>query len=197
MVNTGAGTVMGTANYMSPEQAKGAHVDARTDIWSLGAMLYEMVAGRVPFPGETPTETISLILQKDAAPLTRFAPDVPAELDRIITKTLTRDREERYQTMKDLLIDLRNLKRKLEVDAEIERTVAPEFRSGTTSQPNAAATVSGTTAPPTVSGVFSSASSAEFIASGIKKHKIATALAVAVILIGGAIGLGLYLHARN
>ena len=197
MVNTGAGTVMGTANYMSPEQAKGAHVDARTDIWSLGAMLYEMVAGRVPFPGETPTETISLILQKDAAPLTRFAPDVPAELDRIITKTLTRDREERYQTMKDLLIDLRNLKRKLEVDAEIERTVAPEFRSGTTSQPNAAATISSTTAPPTASGVADSVSSAEFIASGIAKHKLATAIAVAIVLIGGAIGLGIYLHARN
>src|SRR5436190_17470680 len=108
MVNTGAGTIMGTANYMSPEQAKGTHVDARTDVWSLGAVLYEMIAGRVPFPGETPTETISLILQKEAAPLIRFAPDVPAELDRIITKTLTRDQEERYQTAKDLLIDLRN-----------------------------------------------------------------------------------------
>ncbi len=118
MVNTGAGTVMGTANYMSPEQAKGVHVDVRSDIWSLGAVLYEMVAGHVPFPGETPTETISLILQKDAAPLTRFAPNVPDELERIVTKGLTKDREERYQTMKDLLIDLRALKRKIEVDAE-------------------------------------------------------------------------------
>src|SRR5262249_10847494 len=83
MVNTGAGTVMGTANYMSPEQAKGVHVDERTDIWSLGAVLYEMAAGQLPFPGETPTETISLILQKEPPPLTRFARDVPEELDRI------------------------------------------------------------------------------------------------------------------
>src|SRR6266511_2521700 len=128
MVNTGAGTVMGTANYMSPEQAKGTNVDARTDLWSLGAVLYEMVTAHVPFAGETPTETISLILQKEPAPLTRYAHDVPTELDRIVFKALTKDREERYQTAKDLLIDLRNLKRKLEVDAEIDRTVPPEFR---------------------------------------------------------------------
>ena len=105
MVNTGAGTVMGTANYMSPEQAKGTRVDARTDLWSLGAVLYEMIAGRVPFPGETPTETISLILQRESAPLARFTHEVPAELERIVMKALTKDREERYQTAKDLLID--------------------------------------------------------------------------------------------
>src|SRR5438552_15832064 len=125
MVNTGAGTVMGTANYMSPEQAKGTRVDGRSDLWSLGAVLYEMVTGHVPFAGETPTETISLILQKEPPPVTRYAHEVPAELDRMVTKALTKDREERYQTAKDLLIDLRNLKRKLEVDAEIDRTASP------------------------------------------------------------------------
>src|SRR6185295_4954893 len=128
MVNTGAGTVMGTANYMSPEQAKGVGVDTRTDLWSLGAVLYEMISRHVPFSGETPTETLSLILQREPPPLTRFAHDVPAELERIVTKALTKDREERYQTAKDMLIDLRNLKRKLDVDAEIDRTIPPEFR---------------------------------------------------------------------
>src|SRR2546423_964927 len=184
MVNTGAGTIMGTANYMSPEQAKGTHVDARTDIWSLGAVLYEMIAGQVPFYGETPTETISLILQKEPAPLSRFTNEVPAELERIVTKALTKNREERYQTAKDLLIDLRNLKRRLEVDAEIERTVGPEFRSGTaTSSTNVGATVSGAnqaTAAPLASAV----SSAEFIAAGIKKHKLATGIAVVLVVIG-------------
>ena len=130
MVNTGAGMVIGTASYMSPEQAKGTDVDVRTDLWSLGAVLYEMVSGRVPFPGETPTEVISLILQKEPAPLKRYASEAPAELERIIGKALTKDREGRYQTAKDLLIDLRNLKRKLEVDAEIDRTVPSELRAG-------------------------------------------------------------------
>lgn len=192
--NTGAGTVLGTTNYMSPEQAKGKTVDARTDLWSLGAVLYEMVTGHMPFAGETPNETISLILQKEAAPLTRYSREVPAELERIITKALTKDREERYQTAKDLLIDLRNLRRKLEVDAEIDRTGLPEFRSPTS-------TSSGQSAPATASHVATtaqgrSASSAEYIVSGIKQHKLAAAIALLVLIIG-AIGLNAYLHSRN
>jgi len=142
MVNTDAGTVMGTANYMSPEQAKGVQVDARSDLWSLGAVLYEMITGHLPFAGETPTETISLILQKEPAPLTHFTPGIPEELDRIVTKALEKDREERYQTAKDLLIDLRHLKRKIEVDAEIDRTLTPEARAAAT-QSLAGATASG------------------------------------------------------
>ena len=197
MVNTGAGTVMGTANYMSPEQAKGTNVDARTDLWSLGAVLYEMVTAHVPFAGETPTETISLILQKEPAPLTRYADDVPTELDRIVFKALTKDREERYQTAKDLLIDLRNLKRKLEVDAEIDRTVPPEFRdqSAMGTGYGTRATASGALATTPAAGRHS-ASSAEYIVSGIKHHKIATAIVVTLLVIG-AVGISVYLHARN
>src|SRR4029453_9535931 len=86
MVNTGAGMVMGTANYMSPEQAKGIDVDARTDLWSLGAVLYEMITGKGPFAGDTPTESLSLILQKEPVPLAHYVRDVPADLDRIVTK---------------------------------------------------------------------------------------------------------------
>src|SRR5947209_18024007 len=83
MVNTGAGTVMGTANYMSPEQAKGKSVDARTDLWSLGAVVYEMVTGRLPFEGETPSEVIALILNKEPPPLARYEREAPPELERI------------------------------------------------------------------------------------------------------------------
>jgi len=198
LVNTGAGTVMGTANYMSPEQAKGTRVDARTDLWSLGAVLYEMITSHVPFPGETPTETISLILQKEPAPLTRFTHEVPAELERIVTKALTKNPEERYQTAKDFLIDLRNLNRKLEVDAEIERTVAPEFRAGasTTGGLNKAAITSGAVATTAAASGRGPASSAEYIVSGIKRHKLIVAVAILVFVIGG-VGLGFYLHARN
>ena len=197
MVNTGAGTVMGTANYMSPEQAKGVHVDVRSDIWSLGAVLYEMITGHVPFPGETPTETISLILQKEPSPLTRFANEVPAELERMVTKALTKDREERYQTMKDLLIDLRALKRKLEVDAEIDRTVSPELRSALSTSSSQGALAPGSGAMPTAQVSLAHASSAEYIVSGIRKHKIAVAALAVILLIGGVTAVGFYLRTRT
>lgn len=194
MVNTGAGTVMGTANYMSPEQAKGTTVDTRTDLWSVGAVLYELITGHLPFAGETPTETISLILQKEPPPLTRYTHDVPAELERIVTKALTKDRDERYQTAKDLLIDLRNLKRKLEIDAEIERTVPPELRATSTSSGPTVPTAS--LAGVTTASVDHSPSSAEYIVSEIKHHKVAALIALSVLL-GAAVIMGLYFSRRG
>ncbi|HET6670049.1 MAG TPA: protein kinase [Pyrinomonadaceae bacterium] len=193
MVDTSAGTVMGTAVYMSPEQAKGAKVDERTDLWSVGVVLYEMITGRVPFFGETPTEAISLILQKEPAPLTRFAREVPAELERIVNKALTKNCEERYQSAKDLLIDLRNLRRKLEVDAEIDRTVSPELRGGPSSGP---ATASGVASATATAGAPQTASTAQYILFGIKQHKIA-ALVAAVVLALAAVALTAYLRSKT
>jgi eukaryotic-like serine/threonine-protein kinase len=198
MVNTGAGTVMGTANYMSPEQAKGVHIDERTDLWSLGAVLYEMTTGHLPFPGETPTETISLIMQKEPAPLSRFANEVPDELDRIVTKALTKDREERYQTAKDLLIDLRHLKRKLEVDAEIDRTVPPEFRAAvSTHSGGGTSTASGAVPAATTPATSHAASSAEYIVSEIKQHRKAAAIVAAVFVLGIAVAGLLYFSRKT
>jgi len=198
MVNTAAGTMIGTANYMSPEQAKGIHIDARTDLWSLGAVIYEMVTGHVPFPGETSAESISLILQKEPAPLTRFAHEVPAELERIVAKALTKEREERYQTAKDMLIDLRNLKRKLEVDAEIERTVAPEVRQSrsTSSGQSPPPTASGGVAPTVPASAAPASSRTQYIVSSIQQHKLLAAI-IAVVLVIAIVGLRVYLHARN
>jgi len=113
---TDPGTVMGTAQYMSPEQARGLEVDARTDIFSLGVTLYEMIAGRASFEGATRTEVLVAILEREPAPLSPYAPAIPAELERIITKALVKDREERYQTVEDLLIDLKRLKQRLEYE---------------------------------------------------------------------------------
>ena len=198
LVNTSAGTVMGTAVYMSPEQAKGVGVDERTDLWSLGAVLYEMMTGRVPFLGETPTETISLILQREPLPLSRYAHEAPAEMERIVNKALTKNCEERYQSAKDLLIDLRNLKRKLEVDAEIDRTLSAEPRG----IPLTTSSDSDATAPKTRSGAAATAgpthatSSAEFIVSGIKQHKLAMACA-ALVLIIASVGLASLWSSRN
>ena len=193
MVNTAAGTVIGTASYMSPEQAKGTHVDSRSDLWSLGVLLYEMVTRHLPFTGETPTETISLILQKEPSPITHFVSDIHPELDRIVTKALTKNRDDRYQTAKDLLIDLRNLKRRIEVDAEIDRTVPPELRAAATGSGSAAVTGLGhaaqtRTAPQQVS-------SAQYIVTEIKNHKLlAVAVLVAITII---VGTGWYLRGRN
>jgi serine/threonine protein kinase/tetratricopeptide (TPR) repeat protein len=195
MVNTGAGVVMGTATYMSPEQAKGTKVDARTDLWSLGVVLYEMISGQQPFAGESPTETISLILQKEPAPLTRYTNEAPAELERIVAKTLTKDREERYQTGRDLLVDLRHLKRKLDVDAAIDRTVPPELRSVTSTSGGQGmpATASGEALATASASIARAPSSAEYIVSGIKQHKLATAVAV-IAMVLGAFGLIAYLQ---
>jgi len=122
-VKTAPGLVMGTINYMSPEQAKASGVDERTDIWSTGVMMYEMVAGKIPFSGPTTSHTIVQILEKEPAPLG----NAPAELQRIVTKAMSKDPDERYQTAKDMLIDLRSLKKRLDVQAEIDRTSSPEI----------------------------------------------------------------------
>jgi eukaryotic-like serine/threonine-protein kinase len=124
LVQTNPGVVLGTVAYMSPEQARGLQVDARTDVWSLGVMLYEMLTGKLPFEGNTTSDYLAAILKTEPVPLSRLNPHVPAELERIINKTLTKDCEERYQTAKDLLIDLKRLKKQLELNAELERTAS-------------------------------------------------------------------------
>ena len=115
------GTVMGTVTYMSPEQARGLAVDARSDIFSLGILLYEMLTGRVPFDGATTTDVLAAILHLEAAPLSRYCRQAPAELEINLAKALRKDCEARYQTVKSFLSDLKYVKSRLEFDAEFAR----------------------------------------------------------------------------
>jgi Tol biopolymer transport system component/predicted Ser/Thr protein kinase len=126
-VKTDTGMVLGTSSYMSPEQARGLAVDARTDIWSLGVVIYEMVVGRPPFEGATTSDVIVSILEREPPPLAQLSPEAPAELQRIITKALHKDREERYQVIKEMLVDLKSLKQ--HGDVAPARNVRPWWRA--------------------------------------------------------------------
>jgi serine/threonine protein kinase/predicted negative regulator of RcsB-dependent stress response len=111
------GVLVGTVAYMSPEQARGLQVDSRTDIWSLGVVLYEMLAARKPFAGPTPTDVIISIAERQPEPLEKSVPEA-SSLQPIITKTLAKDRNDRYQTAEELLLALKNSKRELERGSE-------------------------------------------------------------------------------
>jgi non-specific serine/threonine protein kinase len=121
-LQTRPGLVLGTARYMSPEQARGHKVDARTDIWSLGVVLYEMVGGRPPFRGETPSDCIAAILTAEPAPISSISPDVPSRLESILQKALRKNTDERYQTIKEMLAELRLLKAKREAEGSLTQT---------------------------------------------------------------------------
>ncbi len=186
-VNTTPGMVMGTVSYMSPEQARGKETDARTDIWSLGVVLYEMSAGKLPFTGETVNHTIVSILEKEPLLLT----NVPAELQRIVRKAMTKDVDMRYQTAHDLLIDLKNLRRDLDIQGELERSIIPN-RAATTESANenqtqvygsgsVVATNSGQAAA--TKSVSTSSSSLEYAVTQARSHKLATAI-LGVFLVG-------------
>jgi eukaryotic-like serine/threonine-protein kinase len=120
------GVIIGTVPYMSPEQVKGEAVDTRSDSFSFGVLLYEMVSGRQPFMSENKATIISAILNREPPPLARFSPEVPTELERIVTKALRKNREERYQGIKDLALDLKNLREQLEFEARLERSQPPD-----------------------------------------------------------------------
>jgi eukaryotic-like serine/threonine-protein kinase len=188
--HTDPGLITGTVSYMSPEQARGVAVDERTDLWSLGVVLYEMVAGSVPFKGGTATDVSTVILHREAPPLRDYREEVSAELERVVGKALAKDREERYQTAKDLLEDLRRLKKRLEVEAELERSMMPW--PGGESDADGAPARAGLYVQPTAAVAARTTSSAGYPAGVIRRHKLAALLGlVSLVLVaaGGAYGL--------
>ena len=171
--------MMGTAVYMSPEQARGLPVDARTDIFSLGVVLYEMIAGRLPFEGSNRNEIMASVLSdKDPPPLARYAREVPSELERIVAKALHKEREQRYQTIKDMLLDLKSLKQHLEFKVELERSQPPEIANDQAEPGAARATVS--------LEALQTATVTESPMAKIKHHKRLVMIALVVLLVAAA-----------
>jgi serine/threonine-protein kinase len=192
LVNTSAGMVMGTPSYMSPEQARGTDTDARTDIFSLGVVLYEMLAGRAPFAGETAADIISVLLQREPPPLSTLAHDVPAELQHIVSKALRKDRDERYQTAKSLLVDLKTLQQELDFAAKLQRSAAPDSKEAAAKY-SAQTVIAAVGTPETQTAAARPTSSAEYIVSRIKQRGRSFAAGLAVLLLA-AIGFGYWFY---
>mgnify|MGYP000957127136 CR=1 FL=1 len=160
--STSPGLVMGTARYMSPEQARGIVVDERSDIFSFGVVLYEILAGQPPFQGETTTDVIIAVVEKEPIPLSQRLLDLPRALEQIVNKTLRKDRNERYQTGQELLADLKAFRRTLEDEESRElRRVAFLDEGNTTSR-------------------FSL--SAQYVTAQIRQHKHASVAALAIVI---------------
>jgi serine/threonine protein kinase/tetratricopeptide (TPR) repeat protein len=187
---TEPGTIMGTVPYMSPEQVKGENLDARSDIFSFGVLLYEMMCGHHPFAAETPAATVSAILTSDPPLLARYLRDAPPELERIVTKALNKNKEERYQGIRDLALDVKSLKEKLEFQAKLERSISPglsnEARVAPGGSYNVLDTDGKTVTRTRETEAVQTVSSAEFIFSGIKRNKRVAGVILTIIVVAVA-----------
>jgi serine/threonine protein kinase/tetratricopeptide (TPR) repeat protein len=182
------GVIMGTVGYMSPEQAQGKtnEIDQRSDIFSFGCILFEAATGKKPFEGDSIVKSLHSLIYEPAPQVKDLNPSAPADLQRIIRRCLAKDKEQRYQSIKEVAIELKELRRELESSAGIDTTVPPASSSATALSTDGGSSVQSTAArsgsiPPTVS-------SAEYLLSGISQHKVSAgvALAVLLVLISGA-----------
>jgi serine/threonine-protein kinase len=193
LLRTTPGVVMGTTKYMSPEQARGYEVDERTDIWSLGVVLYRMVSGSAPFDGDTMSDVIASILRTEPPTLTD---EIPRELQQIIDKALQKRRRDRYQRVSDMLHDLKECKQHHEFLSKLATSVPPEPTAHTSPPTSLQSTSTETSfitqAPDTMTS--------EYIAREVKRHNrplfVVLAVLIGMITVGGLIALGAFAYTR-
>ena len=196
--STAPGMIMGTVNYMSPEQAQGKkEIDQRSDIFSFGCVLYEVVTGQQPFSGDSLVDTLHRIIHAPAPPIRDFKADAPNDLQRIVRRCLQKDPEERYQTIKDVAIELKELRREMKNDAELHYSVSPPTQNVSNASninaPTSFASSAGQAVETKESTAARPTSSAEYPAGEIKRHKRGAIIVIALLtFIVAGIGYGIY-----
>ena len=190
------GMIMGTVGYMSPEQAQGKtnEIDQRSDIFSFGCILYEAVTGHKAFAGTDVIDSLNKIIREQVTPLSDFRPDAPNHLQRIVRRCLAKDPEDRYQTIKDVAIELRELRHELDADGGPDATLTQATASNAAGED--ASHIAGDSTSGAKPSTSSRASSAEYIVSEFKQHKLAAVMTL-MVLVGAAVGLGFYLNTRS
>jgi len=189
LLQTNPGLVMGTVQYMSPEQARARTVDKRTDIWSLGIVLYELLAGRVPFDGETPSHVMVSLMEDELPPLKRHA-HVPDELNRIVIKALCKNQKDRYQTAQQLGRDLRVLKENLQLDSRLRLRLkeVPSEKLASTLSIEQSQPLQGAAGSETASALASqTTASAEYRPREVFRFRPAVVIALGVVVLGSIV----------
>ena len=192
------GMVLGTVGYMSPEQAQGKvnEIDHRSDIFSFGCILYEAVTGQKAFEGKDAIDSLNKIIREPAAPISDLNPAAPADLQRVVRRCLAKDPDERFQSIKDVAIELKEVRRDLAGSVGLDTTVPPPSTSTSTGSLGSQAPGSGAAS----ASLSTRASSAEYLFSGIRQHKAAVGIVVGLVLVavvGAVIGITTYRNARS
>jgi len=187
-----SGVIVGTIGYMSPEQAQGKsrEIDHRSDIFSFGCILYEAITSHRPFEGTDTIDTLNRIIREPVSPITDLNPSAPSDLQRIVRRCLAKDREDRYQTIKDVAIEIKELRHELKA-AGIEKTSAPN-RTVTDSALNQPTDVLSRSKTGSSSSFAIRESSAEYLVSGVRQHKFAIAIIAGLMIVAGILAANFY-----
>lgn len=188
------GTVMGTVGYMSPEQAQGKtnEIDQRSDVFSFGCILFEAATGKKPFEGESVIKSLHMVVYESAPPVADLNPAAPAELQRIVRRCLEKDPEDRYQSIREVAIELKHLRRQLGTGADFDTTVPSSISKQTDSSTESSSTT--TSGVGQTGSIPAATSSAEYVLQRIKRHKVTVAVAF-ILLIASVSFLAYYLRA--